>query len=141
MKALFAHELSGEELSSVWRHIVLPELSDDPSQEAFADTLLATTAERRSEIDRVLAKHVNNWDLDRIAPIDRVLLRMATCELLALEDVPPKVSIDEAIEIAKQYSTPSSGRFINGVLDAVLEDLKAQGRVHKTGRGLVGFEA
>jgi N utilization substance protein B len=66
---------------------------------------------------------------------------MATAELLEFEEVPPKVSIDEAIDIAKKYSTPRSGNFINGVLDAILMDLERQGRLNKTGRGLVGIDS
>jgi N utilization substance protein B len=66
---------------------------------------------------------------------------MATAELLEFEEIPPKVSIDEAIDIAKKYSTPRSGNFINGVLDSILMDLERQDRLHKTGRGLVGIDS
>nr|WP_243663960.1 transcription antitermination factor NusB [Rhodothermus marinus] len=65
---------------------------------------------------------------------------MAICELLAFEDIPPKVSINEAIELAKKYSTEKSGQFVNGVLDAVVLDLQRQGRLKKSGRGLIGME-
>jgi len=65
---------------------------------------------------------------------------MATTELLKFEEVPPKVSVDEAIEIAKRYSTPRSGTFVNGVIDAILLDLHDQGRLNKTGRGLIGMD-
>ena len=73
--------------------------------------------------------------------IDRNVLRLAVCELLFLEDIPPKVTINEAIDIAKRYSTEKSGEFINGILDAALLDLQKQGRLKKTGRGLIGMQS
>ena len=69
--------------------------------------------------------------------IDKILLRIAIAELLYAVDVPPKVSINETIEIAKEYSTAKSGKFINGILDAVLVDLKKEGKIKKVGRGLI----
>ena len=80
---------------------------------------------------------MDNWDLSRIALIDRILLRMGICEILFFPDIPPKVSINESIEIAKDYSTSSSGKFINGILDAILDDLKKDGKLNKKGRGLL----
>ena len=91
--------------------------------------------------DEIIEKHADNWEIHRIAVIDRSLLRMATTELLKFEEIPPKVSVDEAIEIAKKYSTPRSGTFVNGVIDAILLDLHDQGRLNKTGRGLIGMDA
>jgi len=73
----------------------------------------------------------------RIAFIDKLLLRIGIGELLFAEDVPPKVTINETIEIAKEFSTAKSGKFINGILDAVLIDLKDEGKLRKVGRGLI----
>jgi len=75
--------------------------------------------------------------MNRIALIDKLLLRMGICELLYFPDIPPKVSINESIEIAKDFSTAGSGKFINGILDAILSDEKKSGKLNKTGRGLV----
>jgi N utilization substance protein B len=69
--------------------------------------------------------------------VDRLTLRMAITEFLHFEDIPPKVTINEAIEVAKSYSTEQSGTFLNGILDAVLKTLKTEGRLRKSGRGLV----
>jgi N utilization substance protein B len=69
--------------------------------------------------------------------IDRIVLKIALCEFMYFEDIPTKVSINEAIELAKKYSTAKSGRFVNGILDASLEDLKQEGLVNKSGRGLI----
>lgn len=77
-----------------------------------------------------------NWDFQRIAILDRVILRMGICELIFFKEIPPKVSMNEAIELAKLFSTERSGQFINGVLDAVLNEMKASGGLAKAGRGL-----
>jgi len=75
--------------------------------------------------------------MNRIALVDRVLLRMGICEILFFQDIPPKVSINEAIEISKEYSTAGSAKFINGILDAILSEEKRSGNLNKKGRGLV----
>lgn len=121
--------------------LLQPAFEDDPEILSFAEELLRTTLAVKDEADRIIQEHATNWDLNRTTAVDRSLLRMATAELLEFEEIPPKVSIDEAIEIAKTYSTPDSGPFINGVLDAILMDLHDQGRLEKSGRGLVGMDA
>ena len=75
--------------------------------------------------------------MSRVALIDKLLLRMGLCEILYFPDIPPKVSINEIIEIAKIFSTAGSGKFINGILDAILSDLKSHDILQKEGRGLV----
>lgn len=141
MQALYAHEQSGGDANYVVHMFLNPEFEDDLQTQEFAESLFRNTLEVREEADEIIQRHATNWDLPRITTIDRALLRMATAELLAFEEIPPKVSIDEAIEIAKIYSTLDSGPFINGVLDAVLMDLHEQGRLNKSGRGLIGMEA
>lgn len=141
MRALYACELAGGRPEHFIRTVLRENLGEDASNLEFAERLFQKTVDRSDELDALIVDHLENWELDRIAPIDRVLLRMATCELLTFEEIPPKVSIDEAIDIAKKYSTDNSGTFINGVLDAVLMDLHQQGRLEKSGRGLVGMES
>ncbi len=141
MQALYAQELSGNDAEHTVATVLKPELEGDPATYEFARRLFLRTLGRTGELDALVGTHAKNWDLDRIAPIDRVLLRMATCELLAFEDIPPKVSVDEALEIARRYSTEQSTSFINGILDAVLIDLQQQGRINKSGRGLIGMES
>ena len=87
--------------------------------------------------DEDIVKHLKNWDFSRLAVIDRVILRMAIIELEQFEDIPPEVTINEAIELAKKYSTDKSDKFINGLLDAIFKRLKKEGRIKKSGRGLV----
>jgi N utilization substance protein B len=141
MQALYAHDQSEGDANDVVHMLLSPEFEDDPQTRDFAENLFRTTLEVQQEADEVIQRHATNWALDRITAVDRALLRMATAELLAFEEIPPKVSIDEAIEIAKVYSTSDSGPFVNGVLDAVLMDLHEQGRLDKSGRGLIGMEA
>ncbi len=91
----------------------------DKGTRDFALRIVNGSAEHRDEIDDIIRSVAQNWDIERMAVIDRNVLRMATFELLYCEDVPPKVSINEAIELGKRYSTQNSGGFINGVLDKI----------------------
>jgi len=102
----------------------------EPSGEIreFADALFLGTAERLPQIDPMIAKHADNWDLKRMAVIDRNILRLGVYELLHLDDVPPKVCINEAIELAKRFGDVESGKFINGILDAIH---KANAKSHR----------
>lgn len=103
----------------------------------FIKKLVFHAIEQEKELDTLIKTRTQNWDFERIAIIDRLLLRMAICEFLYFDDIPPKVSINEMIEIAKRYSTDRSSKFINGILDAVLDDLKTAGKIHKSGRGMI----
>lgn len=136
LQALYAHEISREPIDFVIEQIVA-DLKRDQATYSFARQLILKVIETKDELDTIIRKRVANWEFNRLALIDRVILRMCICELLYFEDIPPKVSINEAIEIARRYSTEKSDKFVNGVLDSVLDDLKANGTLHKTGRGLV----
>jgi N utilization substance protein B len=85
----------------------------------------------------LVAVKTKNWDQDRIAVVDLILMKMAICEVLYFPFIPVKVSINEYLELAKLYSTPNSHGFINGILDKVQLDLNQAGRINKLGRGLV----
>jgi N utilization substance protein B len=140
MKALYAHEQADGDPDHLAAVLIDMPLEDDPSTREFAERLFRTTLDTMDEADEIIEKHAKNWEIHRIAVIDRSLLRMATTELLTFEEIPPKVSVDEAIDIAKKYSTPRSGTFVNGVVDAILLDLHEQERLNKSGRGLVGMD-
>lgn len=141
MQALYAHEQAGGDVDHFVETLFQPIFQGDAQTFEFAEELFRATVDAQKEADEIIQTHATNWDLHRITAIDRALLRMATTELLKFPDIPPKVSIDEAIEIAKVYSTPESGPFINGVLDAVLMDLHDQDRLEKAGRGQIGMES
>jgi transcription antitermination protein NusB len=100
----------------------------------YAHSLLATTLEKEEYSSELISPKLNNWDIERIAIIDMLLLRMGVCELLYFSTIPTKVTINEYIEIAKLYSTPQSGHFINGVLDNILKDLIKENKIKKTDR-------
>jgi N utilization substance protein B len=135
MQALYAYEIAKDSPQHVIKH-VLAGLQDNKDAHAFAKQLVLATIEHTLEIDRVVRTRVTNWDFKRIALMDRLILRMAICELLYFKDIPPKVSMNEAIELAKLFSTEKSGQFINGILDAVHEEIKTSGEYAKAGRGL-----
>jgi N utilization substance protein B len=141
MKALYAYEQSGLDPTHLVHTVLDANLENDPATRDFAERLFRTTLDTMDKADEVIEKHAKNWEIHRIAVIDRSLLRMATTELLEFEEIPPKVSVDEAIDIAKKYSTPRSGTFVNGVIDAILLDLHEQERLNKSGRGLIGMDA
>lgn len=141
MQALYAYKLAGGDPQHVIDTILKPDFAENAANLEFAEKLFLKSLDYFETADEIIANHAENWDVSRIALIDRLLLIMAICEFLSFEDIPPKVSINEAIEVAKKYSTSRSGKFINGILDAVLLDLQRDGRLKKSGRGLVGMES
>jgi N utilization substance protein B len=136
LQALYAHEISRDPISGV-SATVFADLQSNPQELAFAQQLVTEVLRHQEEIEQLIKGKVAHWELDRIAVIDHLLLRMGICELLYFESIPPKVTINESIEIAKSFSTEKSGQFINGILDAVLEDLVRTKALRKSGRGLV----
>lgn len=108
----------------------------------FARRLVEGTRENRTRIDSEIQQVAQNWQIPRMAVIDRNVLRLAAYELLYCEDIPPKVAINEAIELGKRYSTANSGAFINGILDKVknrsLEDAEPTGEPEEPGPGEPG---
>lgn len=93
--------------------------SVDAQVRVFSDSLVKGTCQNLASIDERISKYADNWDISRMAVIDKNILRMATFELLYLDDVPPNVSINEAIELAKKYGDIDSGKFVNGILDKI----------------------
>jgi len=117
----------------------LPALYTDPEEDRqFMLDLFRKTATHNADLNKIVAEKTKNWDTDRIAAIDILLLKMAICEFLHLSSIPTRVTMNEYIEIAKEYSTPKSKVFINGILDKALADLKESGMVKKAGKGLIG---
>ena len=97
----------------------------------FAKTLLETTIEKKEVSMELLKPKLNNWDAERIAALDLIIIQMGVCEFLFFETIPTKVTINEYIDLAKDYSTPQSGQFINGILDNIHKELTTEGRIHK----------
>lgn len=113
-----------------------PLLKDDEDMD-FARKLLDKTVLKNEQWEREIQGKTPNWDKDRIADLDLILLKMAICELLSFPSIPEKVTINEFLEIAKEYSTPKSSIFINGVLDKLVKDYRSEGKLNKIGRGLL----
>jgi N utilization substance protein B len=104
---------------------------------AFAEQLIKEGIQHEEEVMEEIKPKLKNWDVERIAMIDMALLKLAVCELLYFPTIPVKVTINEYIDISKTYSTPKSREFVNGVLDNLLKSLKAEGKIKKSGRGLL----
>jgi N utilization substance protein B len=136
LQALYAYELSHEPIQMIIENIV-GDLQKHPESFNFAKQLILKVIECTKELDGFIRQRVEHWEFNRLAVIDRIVLRMSICELLYFDDIPPKVTINEAIEIARSFSTDKSDKFVNGVLDSILEDLRNEGRIKKSGRGLV----
>lgn len=111
--------------------------SGDKVDIEFTNELLKLCLQNKEELMQKIEPKLINWDTDRIAHIDLIILQMAVCEFKFFSDIPVKVTINEYIEIAKGYSTPKSKDFINGVLDKLLIDMKKSGEIVKKGRGLL----
>lgn len=137
LQALYANEIGKGQWSDIIQSVIKSSLSNDSEIFKFAERLFLKIVNNQDEIDKVIQHHLNNWRLERLNNIDRQLLRIAIAEFLFYEQIPTKVSINEAIEIAKKFSTKKSGNFINGILDSALQQLQEDGRINKKGRGLI----
>ncbi|MDO9547901.1 MAG: transcription antitermination factor NusB [Candidatus Marinimicrobia bacterium] len=126
LQAIYAQELSEDSIKIVKTNII--DKSEELPEELkpFAREIFESTVVHKKELDQYIRAKSENWDFERIAVIDRLIIRMAICEFLYFDDIPPKVSISEAIEIAKKYSTDDSSAFVNGILDAVLHMIDEQ---------------
>ena len=121
---LYLRDLNGDsDLAAYYRFRGL-----SPSARRFCDGLVQGTIEHQSAIDDLIRKNTQNYELARISAVDRNVLRVAIYEMLHCPEIPPVVSINEAIEIAKKYSTEESGRFVNGVLDQIRASLSRPAR-------------
>ncbi|UYQ94235.1 transcription antitermination factor NusB [Chitinophaga horti] len=100
----------------------------------YARELLRTVIDKKEYCLELIKPKLQNWDSDRIAAVDMLLMEMGVCEFLYFPTIPTKVSINEYIDLAKAYSTPQSGQFVNGILDNILKDLEQAGRIQKTDR-------
>jgi len=103
----------------------------------FFNVMFDETLAKSSELDALIEKKIKNWDISRVAMTDRIILKMAITEMMQFHSIPTKVTINEFIEISKQYSTPKSKQFVNGILDVLANELTSDGVIRKSGRGLI----
>ncbi|MCY7359411.1 MAG: transcription antitermination factor NusB [Rudanella sp.] len=116
----------------------LEPLTDDwEEDERFLNTLFDNALNNDAEYEQLLADQLQNWDVERVAMLDRIILKLGVCELMSFPGIPVKVTINEYIELAKTYSTPKSGKFVNGILDNLSIKLNSEGKLRKSGRGLM----
>jgi len=116
---------------------ILPKLYKDEEDRQFAKDLLLRTARNDEEYEAEILGNTPNWDQDRTAALDKILIKMALCEFLRFSSIPVKVTINEYLELSKEYSTPKSSIFVNGVLDRLVKKYKKDNRLNKAGRGLI----
>lgn len=117
--------------------IKVPAIYKDEEDKDFASALFRKTVLNESELAKEFIDKTPNWDVERIAELDTIILKMAICEFLKFPSIPLKVTINEYLELAKEYSTPKSSLFINGILDNLVKDFQKNNRVNKAGRGLI----
>jgi N utilization substance protein B len=108
-----------------------PPTTEETALRLFAEPLIRGVLEHRQTVDEAIKKYAKNWDFHRIATVDRNILRLAIYEMMFREDIPPVVSINEAVDIAKRFSTDDSGKFVNGILDRVKQDILRPARTVK----------
>jgi N utilization substance protein B len=115
----------------------VPKLFKDADDKDFAKDLFRKTVLNEKELAKEFDSKTPNWDMDRIAEMDTIILKMAICELLKFPSIPVKVTLNEYLELAKEYSTPKSSIFINGILDNLVKEFQTNKKMIKAGRGLM----
>ncbi|MBU4376755.1 MAG: transcription antitermination factor NusB [Candidatus Omnitrophica bacterium] len=122
LKILYQIEMTGDGYADALKSFWERESEKENSISEFAGQLVKGVVENMKEIDATITKYATNWQIDRMAVVDRNILRIAAFEILRLDDIPPKVSINEAIDIAKKYGDKDSGKFVNGILDKISKE-------------------
>jgi N utilization substance protein B len=125
--------IAEEKGEATWGQPVEPSVAttEELAARAFAEPLIRGVLEHREKIDAMIGKFAQNWSLKRMAAVDRNVLRLAVFEMLHRGDIPPVVSINEAVDIAKKFSTQDSGKFVNGILDKIKGELMRPARIVK----------
>ena len=103
----------------------------------FFETIYSSTIKENDRLEGLISQKTKNWDVSRLAMTDKIILKMALAEMIHCRSIPTKVTINEYIEVCKQYSTPKSKQFVNGILDVLANQLTSEGVIKKTGRGLI----
>jgi N utilization substance protein B len=136
LQLLYAREMTGRDFDEIFNELILASVEDKQTLE-FARALTLSLSTHMSETNQLMTEHLKHWDFNRVALIDRLLIQIGIAELCYFPEIPPKATINELIEISKDYSTEESGKFINGILHAVMTVLSERGDSNKAGRGLL----
>lgn len=133
-KTIKSVEAAGEE---EWTLEISPLSYNWEDDKAFFEELFVSSIENDEDFEKLVAEKSKNWDIHRLAMMDKIILKMAICEMIKFPSIPIKVTINEYIEISKRYSTPKSKQFVNGLLDSLANKLVSEGVIKKSGRGLI----
>jgi transcription antitermination protein NusB len=148
LQAIYAWYTSENRPEDVFAHLLKEDydklragttLSDLDSDAYFLRELYYAAVANREDYDKLIEPHLENWDWQRVAMVDRVVLLLAIVEPIHFPAIPTRVTLNEALELAKTFSTEKSNQFVNGILDTLLVQLKAEGRIQKTGKGLLDY--
>ncbi len=124
-------------LPSEDENFIMEHYPDDETTKEYGEFLLSETLKEDKTLLQYIEPVLQNWDADRVAILDMIMIKMALCEFMYCPTIPIKVTLNEYVELAKNYSTSKSKEFVNGILDRLLQDLKAKGNIVKEGRGLL----
>ncbi len=137
MQGMIAKTLKNFNSEDAFKNKLTPISPDWVEDSRFVKDLFAYTLKNDSSYQELIAERTKNWESERIALMDTILMKMAICEMMNFPSIPVKVTINEYLDLSKDYSTPKSNSFINGILDKILSDLKRTNSIKKLGRGLV----
>jgi len=138
VRSLVARSVRDVEADSDPKSFTLPDFSNNWEEDKeFFEKIYDTTIEHDQEYSKMIAAKTKNWEVDRLANTDQIILKMAISEMMNFRNIPVKVTINEYIELSKNYSTPKSKQFVNGILDVISNELKETGQMKKSGRGLL----
>ena len=128
IQVLFHLEINPGDPDEVF-HLICENFDPSKSVRPFSRQLVSGVCKNKSDLDRLISGSSKHWSLGRMSRVDKTILRMSLFEILFLKDIPPKVSIDEAVELGKKYGTEDSGAFINGILDNIYNKHKLEGDI------------
>ena len=138
IRSLVARSVRDVEEDTEPKTFELPDFSNNWEEDKeFFEKILDTTVQHDLEYNEMIAAKTKNWEVDRLANTDQIILKMAISEMMNFRNIPVKVTINEYIELSKNYSTPKSKQFVNGILDVISSELKESGQLKKSGRGLL----
>lgn len=136
LQVLYAYEMTKDSIDMI-KADQLSEIKNK-EDELFAHRLVQLVIDNEEKYDKLIKSIVDNWDMERIAILDHIIIKMCLSEFFYLEEIPTKVSMNEAIDLAKNFSTKNSGKFVNGILDSILIKLRKTGDINKKGKGMIG---
>ncbi len=125
LKCVYAYDSVGEDVDTICQSILADDKLDEESL-TFAEMLFRKVVATIEQLDKEIVSHSQNWDISRLAMVDKNILRLAICELMSFPEIPARVTINEAVELAKRFSTLESSKFVNGILDAVYREQQEQ---------------